>query len=82
MRKLPMGDAECAGFPIHYYLLVETLENDLETYGVLVEYRMQAEAVRAVTVCPRQAETLVELLRRGGVTPATARDVAEDWLLT
>ena len=82
MRKLPMGAAECGGFPIRYYLLVETLENDLETYGVLVEYRAQTAAVPAVTVCRQRAEALVEWMRRGQVTPVTARDVAEDWLLT
>lgn len=76
-----MGDAECAGLPIHYYLLVETLEHDLEMYGVLVEYQAQTAAVPALTVCRRRAEALLELLRRGRVTPVTVRDVAEDWLL-
>ena len=76
-----MGEAECDGFPIRYYLLVDTLENGLESYGVLVEYQSQRAAIPALTVFRRRAESLAELLRRGGVTPVTARDVAEDWLL-
>ena len=36
MRKLLVGAAECKGAPIHYYLLVETLENGVETYGCLL----------------------------------------------
>ena len=76
-----MGDGECGGFPIRYYLLVETLENGLESYGVLVEYRAQRAQVPGVTLCLRRAEALVELLRRGGVTPVALQDVAEDWLL-
>lgn len=81
LRKLPVGDAECVGFPIHYYLLVETLENDTEMYGVSVEYRTERAEIPAITVFRRRAEALAELLRRGGVTPVAARDVTEDWLL-
>ena len=76
-----MGDAECGGFPIHYALLVKTLENGLENYGILVEYRSQRAAVPDLTIFRRRAEALIERLRRGGVTPVAVRDVAEDWLL-
>lgn len=76
-----MGAAECEGAPIYYYLLVETLENGAEDYGVAVEYGAQTALVPALTLFRARAEELLELLRRGRVTPATARDVAEDWLL-
>ena len=76
-----MGTAECGGFPVHYYLLVETLKNDTELYGVAVEYREERAEIPAVTVFRRRAEALAELLRRGAVTPVAARDVTEDWLL-
>ena len=76
-----MGAAECGGFPIHYYLLVETMENGLESYGILVEYRSQQVELPALTVFRWKAEALAELLRQGGVTPVAAQDVAEDWLL-
>ena len=75
------GAAECKGAPIHYYLLVETLENGVETYGVLVEYLTQRTEVPGITVFRHRAEALLELLRRGRVTPVTVRDVMEDWLL-
>lgn len=81
MRTVPMGEAACEGDPIHYALLVETLENGLENYGVQVEYRTQSAMVAALTLCRRRAEVLVERLRRGSVTPVALRDVAEDWLL-
>ena len=81
MRKLPMGAAECGGFPIHYALLVETLENEVEIYGISVKYRTEEVDLPAVTMFRRRAEELLELLRQGGVTPVTALDVAEDWLL-
>ena len=61
--------------------LVETLENGVETYGVLVEYLTQRTEVPGITVFRRRAEALLELLRRGRVTPVTVRDVMEDWLL-
>ena len=81
MRKLPMGAVECRGFPIHYALLVETLEDNAEVYGISVEYRAEEVTLPAVTACRRKAEELLALLRRGSVTPATVQDVAEDWLL-
>lgn len=62
-------------------LLVETLENGVETYGVLVEYLTQRTEVPGITVFRHRAEALLELLRRGRVTPVTVRDVMEDWLL-
>lgn len=52
LRKLLVGAAECKGAPIHYYLLVETLENGVETYGVLVEYLTQRTEVPGITVFP------------------------------
>ena len=81
LRKVPMGAGECGGFPIRYYLLVETMPNDLELYGAQVEYRAQTAALPALTLCRRRAEALLERLRRGAVTPVAARDVAEDCLL-
>lgn len=80
MRKLPVGEAECAGFPVRYSLLVETLRGGLELYGVQVDYRAQTAALPGLTVFRRRAEELAELLMRGRVTPATAWDVAEDWI--
>ena len=53
----------------------------METYGVLVEYLTQRTEVPGITVFRRRAEALLELLRRGRVTPVTVRDVMEDWLL-
>ena len=60
MRRLLMGAAECAGAPIYYYLLVETLENGTEDYGVAVEYQAQTAAVPALTLFRSRAEELVE----------------------
>ena len=73
MRKLLVGAAECKGAPIHYYLLVETLENGVETYGVLVEYLTQRTEVPGITVFRHRAEALLELLRRDLIEVAIVR---------
>lgn len=76
-----MGAAKCGGALIRYYLLVETLEDETESYGVAVEYRTERTEIAGITRFRRRAEALAELLRRGRVTPVAVRDVTEDWLL-
>lgn len=51
-------------------------------YGILVESGGEREVLRSVTSSRRRAEALLALLVRGRVTPTTARDVVEDWLLS
>ena len=68
-----------------YGLLVEDIEADgfhCESYGVVVTDAADGqEAVcRHVSVNAGEVTRLLELLARNGVTPATLRDVVEDWL--
>lgn len=79
MEKFLVGDAECRGDPIYYYLLVETARDETKVYGAAVEYRGEAAELPAVSLSRRSAMSLLEQLRRGRVTPVTAPDVAADW---
>ena len=81
MQKNLVGTALCKKQVIRYYLLAELLEGETESYGVSIEYRGEEMPVHAVTCVPKRMEALVELLQRGCVTPVTARDVIEDWIL-
>lgn len=71
----------CKNSTARYYLLQEPLGEDAEVYGVAVEYGGERAELRSLTVSRRRAEALLERMRRGRVTPVTARDVVEDWLL-
>ena len=80
MRKIFTGTAECGGEPISYYLLVEqTAETGAEVYGAAVEYRDETVELPSVTLSRPRAMSLLERLRRGGVTPVAAPDVTADW---
>lgn len=81
LKKSLAGTAWCKGSEVHYYLLTEYLENELEVYGVSVEYLGETTVVSGITLSQRSVISLLNLLRQGTVTPTTARDVIEDWLL-
>ena len=81
MEKSLAGIAWCKGNPVHYYLLTEELENELKLYGVSVSYLGETAQTRGLTLSYQGAMRLLDLLRRGTVTPVTAGDVVMDWLL-
>lgn len=81
MRKLLFGTRRCRGAVIRYYMIREELENGAEAYGAQVEYLGETAAIPNLTVSRAGIETFLESLRRGRVTPVTAKYVAEDWLL-
>ncbi|MCI8909774.1 MAG: hypothetical protein HFG09_03755 [Oscillibacter sp.] len=81
MRSILTGTAECGGSDVRYYLLQEPLGEEAECYGVAVEYGGERAELRDLTPSRGRAEELLERMRRGQVTPVTARDVVEDWLL-
>ena len=81
MRSLRMGERQVAGRAVTYYLLAEELEIPGEYYGVGVESAGgERVSVPGITVSQSRIAELVGLLIRGAVTPATLRDVVEDWL--
>lgn len=81
MRSVFMGSRRLGGETLNYHLLVEEVEGLGENYGVLLEGFGQQAAIPGITVVQNRALSLLEGLRRGGVTPAGLRDVVEDWLL-
>ena len=82
MRRIFMGTALCQDLPVRYYLLAEDREDETETYGVGVEYAGEIEELPNITPFQHRIQKLAEALMQGCVTPATLRDVTEDWLLT
>lgn len=79
-ERMDDGSAE-----ITYYLTVDlfTCETgaELEGYGVMAAMEGgDTAAVRCVTVHSEEARRLLDVLRRGRVTPVTLRDVVEDWV--
>lgn len=81
MRKSLVGTSECKGSLVRYYLLVEDTVNDLETYGIAVEYQDEEDLFSDLTLSGREILSLLDIMMKGSVTPTTARDVIEDWLL-
>lgn len=81
MKKFGDGTAWCKGNPVNYYLLTEYLENELEIYGISVEYLGEIAAVPRIAMSHRCISALLHVLRRGAVTPVAACDVIADWLL-
>ena len=81
MRKTLSGTALCKNSVIQYYLVTELLENEIEVYGVLVRFLGEIARIPAITVSWERIQTLLNMLRKGSVTPVTLRDVVEDFLI-
>ena len=75
-----------ADISLDYYVLVEEARLGevfcCETYGVRIARTDGTEEASVANITPstRRIDELMERLVRGGVTPATLRDVVEDWL--
>ena len=74
------------GYGFRYYILIDEMDIGggfaCESYGVKVACADGPEeaSVPNITTSVSRIDALVELLRRNAVTPATLRDVVEDWL--
>ncbi|MBR1689491.1 MAG: hypothetical protein IJ713_01795 [Oscillibacter sp.] len=82
MRKLWVGSALCRGRLVHYYLLVKAPAGEREEYGVLVVLGTERALLPDLSASRRKVRSLLAAMRRGRVTPVTAADIAEDWLLS
>ena len=81
LRACFVGRRPCCGAPVDYFLLVEEPDARLEHYGVRVESGGERAEIPGITASQTRILALVSRMMRGGVTPVTARDVVEDWLL-
>lgn len=79
VRKIWFGQSECCGTAVRYYLMAEEAAG-IERYGLQIRYGDETETVPDITTSQRRIQSLLEILMQGGVTPATAREVVEDWL--
>ena len=80
MRKRLVGTARCCTLPVHYFLLTGETEDGRKTYGVLVEGDGRT-SIPDITSSRSRVQSLLGRLIRGRVTPVTALDVVEDWIL-
>lgn len=73
------GPATCV-----YWILVRTVPPPVscESYGVCITMLQtgEREEVLDITVRPERILSLAQMLRAGGVTPCTLREVIDDWL--
>ena len=81
MRTLFLGRAVSQDLAVDYYLLTEELGASLECYGIRIESGGEQEEILSITSSQTGALSLLSMLMQGLVTPRTARDVVEDWLL-
>lgn len=66
---------------MRYYILSgDTLEGSA-VFGAAVEYGEEQLCLPALTNVRGKVERLLAAMARGTVTPVSAKDVAEDWLL-
>ena len=75
------GEAGCRANPVYYYLLTNSQEHGERQYGVAIAYGEMWEAVPNLTSFRTRAQSLLETLIRGKVTPVSLRDIVDDWLL-
>lgn len=81
MRRHLVGAARCRELPVRYYLLAGEARGGRRMYGILVEGGGERAAIPSVAPSRKRVQALIAVMMRGRVTPATARDVVEDWLL-
>lgn len=81
MQTIFMGEAECEGSPIQYHLLAEEAESGIGEYGVRVIFGEEVASLPRVTRSQTAIIDLITKMIRGTVTPVSAREIVEDWLL-
>ena len=80
MRRQLAGTAQSCEQPVRYYLLTEEEKDGKNAYGVLVEGDGRT-SIPDITSSRSRVQSLLGRLIRGRVTPVTALDVVEDWIL-
>ena len=77
MKSMYISTARREGLTVRYYLLT----GNRSMYGILVEKGSERTVLPDLSPSMGKVRDLLERMFRGFVTPVSARDVAEDWLL-
>ena len=76
MQTIVSKNAGHQGMTVYYELLEER-----GRYGIRVSCGTEVEEITDLAVKKEPVLELLQAMVRGFVTPVTARDIAEDWLL-
>lgn len=82
MRAIFFGKCQILKNEMAYYLLADEFDQIGESYGVRIDCdNGETESVCGVTLSQNRIQILMNMVLRNTVTPATLRDVVEDWIL-
>ena len=81
MNMCLVGTSECLGTPIEYLLVSDVLEEGAESYGVMVRLGDEEELIPNVSSSKDSVQRLLDAMMAGAVSPVSAKDVVEDWIL-
>ena len=81
MRRILTGRADTGNMNIHYELYQKRKLNGINSYSIKVKKGLETAVLADITSSGSKAKEFFDMLIRGCVTPVTASDVLEDWLL-
>ena len=81
METVWIGRADVRGMTVEYYRIEEPAGRGRTDYGVEISTSLgEHSRIGGITVSPEEIVCLLDRLVRNSVTPATLRDVIDDWL--
>lgn len=82
MRAILFGKRQILQTQMEYYLLADEFGNQVENYGIRIECdNGETASVHGITLSQCHILLLMDMILRNTVTPATLRDVVDDWLV-
>lgn len=72
--------ARICGRSVAYFLILESTEQGMLTYGIRVRSDEEETVVRNLSTSFETVVDLLETFVRGEVTPVSVPDLIEDWL--
>ena len=81
MRRQMIGTKKVCGVQVSYWLLGNLSNEGATVYGIAVERSEECVEYADLSSSQEEVVKLLKSLVSGRVTPVTAGDVVEDWLL-
>ena len=81
MKRRLTGISVVCGAEVPYWLVKDLSPSGGDTYGFAVEREGERAEYRDLSPMYQDVFDLLKTLARCGVTPVTAGDIVEDWLL-